>query len=387
MLTQNIYEPQEDTIMLLGHIKKYAHGNVLDMGCGSGILSFEAAKYAKKVTGVDINKNAVIHCYIKKKANKVNNATFFESNLFENIHEKYDLIIFNPPYLPADTTAPDVALDGGKRGYEVILKFLSQVNNYLNENGKVLIVFSSLTNKKKIDEELAKNLFEYKELERKKIPFEELYVYLIKRGPILNKMFKKVSNIEYFCKGKRGVLYKALLTTGKNKGKEVIIKIQNSETKAENVVENEAKYLEIVNKKGIGPKLFEASNNKYLIMEFVKGDFINDFILKNKKDKKIIKSIIKDILEQMYKLDKLGITKHEMHHPIKHIIVKEDMTPVLVDFERCTKTDKPKNVTQFLQFVMGLNLVRKDKIMKFAEIYKKNPNVQNFQKIIELFTE
>ncbi len=385
MLTQNIYEPQEDTIMLLGHVKKLAQGNVLDMGCGSGILSFEAAKTAKKVTGVDINKNAVIHCYIKKKANKINNVTFFESNLFENVHEKYDLIIFNPPYLPNDPLAPDTALDGGKRGYEIILKFLSLVNNYLTDNGKVLIVFSSLTNKKKIDEELEKNLFEYKELERKKIPFEELYVYVIKRGPILNKIFKKVSNIEYYTKGKRGLLYKGILSTGKNKGKEVLIKIQNPETKAENVIEHEARYLDLVNKKGIGPKLIEASKN-YLIMEFIKGDFINDYILKNKKDKKIIKSIVKDVFEQMYKLDKLGITKQEMHHPFKHIIIKEDLTPVLVDFERCSKGEKPKNVTQFMQFVIGLNLARKDKLIKLAEIYKKNPTQQNFQKILEIFS-
>ena len=75
-----------------------------------------------------------------------------------------------------------------------------------------------------------------------------------------------------------------------------------------------------------------------------------------------------------------------MHHPVKHIIIGKNRKPVLIDFERCRKTEKPKNVTQFCQFLIG-NLVRellskkgiaidKNKITGFARNYRKTNAVK-----------
>jgi len=88
-----IYEPKEDSFLILKYIKNYCNGNVLDMGCGSGILSLEAMKYSKDVLGVDSNEECVEHCK-KKEINVV------RSDLFSNVNGKFDLVIFNPPYLP-----------------------------------------------------------------------------------------------------------------------------------------------------------------------------------------------------------------------------------------------------------------------------------------------
>src|SRR3989344_177490 len=166
-----MYEPREDSYLIEKYVKEFAHGEVLEIGCGSGILMEAALKKSKDVEGVDVDDEAVGYC--KKKGLNVK-----KSNLFENVKGKFDFIIFNPPYLPEDEIK-DKDLIGGKEGYEIIEKFFSKAKKYLNENGEVLILFSSLTNKEKVDSIIRKNGFNYEKLEEKSVGLmERLYVYL-----------------------------------------------------------------------------------------------------------------------------------------------------------------------------------------------------------------
>lgn len=168
-----IYEPREDSYLLQKYVLKFAKGKVLDMGTGSGILAEIALKKTKNVLAADIDEEAVE--YVKNK--KINAV---QSNLFSNIKGKFDLIIFNPPYLPDNKKLKDLALDGGKKGYELLERFLKQAKNYLNKDGKILILFSSLTKKSKVDKILKENGYTFACLETQRIFFEELYVYLVK---------------------------------------------------------------------------------------------------------------------------------------------------------------------------------------------------------------
>lgn len=165
-----IYEAAEDSFLLKKYVEKYSKGKVLDVGTGSGILMEVALKKTSKVEGVDIDEEAVDYC--KKKGLKVK-----KSDLFNKVKGKFDLIVFNPPYLPEDEVK-DRDLIGGKKGYELIERFFSEVVEHLEKNGKVLILFSSLTDKEKVDEIIRKNKFKFKLLEKGKYFFEELYVYL-----------------------------------------------------------------------------------------------------------------------------------------------------------------------------------------------------------------
>ena len=172
-----IYDPEEDSFLLAKYVDKFAEGKVLDIGTGSGIQAETALRHTKDVLAVDINKESIE--FVKKKGIKAKH-----SDLFSNIKEKFDLIIFNPPYLPEEKLEDDKSkriTTGGKNGYEILKRFFSQANRYLNKNGKILIVFSSLTNKKKINEVTKRNNFKFKLLEVKKIFFEKLYCYLIER--------------------------------------------------------------------------------------------------------------------------------------------------------------------------------------------------------------
>lgn len=406
-----VYEPMEDSFLLSEHIKRYSRGFVLDLGTGSGTQAIAASEKARLVIGVDISRDAIKLARENAFKQNVKDICFFESNLFDLFKEietkkqfknnllkeiknkkiqnflkkkvLFDLIIFNPPYLPQDKGIEDKSIYGGIKGHEILERFFSQASEYLKENGKILIVFSSLTKKEKIDELLQNYCFKFNKIDEKKLFFETLFVYLIRKSSLLKRLEKKgLRNIKKFARGHRGLLYKANL-----KNKKVVIKTKNPKSKAKARIANEVKWIKILNKYKIGPKLL-FPGREYFIYEFVEGDFILDFI--EKSDKEGVIKTIKNIFNQLYVMDNLKVDKEEMHHPLKHIIT--DKKPVLIDFERCKITKKPKNITQFCHFLIskgtwillkqkGIKLNR-DKIIKLAKIYKKEQTKENLNKIL-----
>lgn len=173
-----IYEPREDSLLLVKWVNKYCRPGmqVLDMGCGSGIQGKKALEKSCGVTFVDVDPEVI---------DSLNQFNAIKSDLFDNIKGKYDLIVFNPPYLPEDEDEPEDSkriCSGGKEGWELIARFFSKVGEFLNKEGFILIVFSSLTNKEKVDEVITKEGFGFRELENKKLFFEVLYIYEVKRS-------------------------------------------------------------------------------------------------------------------------------------------------------------------------------------------------------------
>ena len=382
---KSVYEPREDSTMLEKYARRYTFGHVLDIGTGSGIQAIVAAQSGKviSVLATDIQKGVIGYC---KKNIKNKKIKFIQSDLFKNVKGKFDSIIFNPPYLPQELKLKDLTIEGGKKGYEIIERFLNQVNDFLNSDGVILMVFSSLTRKEKVEEFIKNNLLDIEELEKQHIFFEDIYVYLLKKNELFKKLESKgIKNIKYFTKGHRGLLF-----TGFYKSKKIAVKTKNPNSAAVGRIENEARWLKKLNKYGIGPKLVYSGDN-YFFYEYIYGDFIVDYFKKSNKNN--IKMMIKRLFKQMFALDRLKIDKEEMHHPIKHIIVSRNK-PYLIDFERTHYSQNPKNVTQFCQFLMSGYLSRllrskgisinKNKIIRLAKIYKNNQNISNLKKIIDL---
>lgn len=170
-MNRTLYEPREDSFLMEKWVKTKVQGKVLDMGCGSGILSKAAKSKGCDVLAVDINPLAVAYC-------KSSGIKAITSDLFSDVKSKFNWIIFNPPYLPDvggedDDTARIVA--GGKMGYELIELFLQNAKNFLEKDGKILLLFSALSGP-------VKQLFKkygYGELllEEKPLFFEKLFVY------------------------------------------------------------------------------------------------------------------------------------------------------------------------------------------------------------------
>ncbi|MBI5391482.1 hypothetical protein HZB00_00610 [Candidatus Woesearchaeota archaeon] len=187
------------------------------------------------------------------------------------------------------------------------------------------------------------------------------------------------NKLEFLAKGKRG---KVFLWK-----KKYVIKIKNPESEAEGRIENEARFLKKVNKRGIGPKVIEATK-EYVISTFIPGIRIDEYLEKTKHPGKVLNSI----LDQCFILDQLKINKLEMHHPVKHIIINKNK-PVFIDFERCYETNNPKNVTQFCQFILNREeflktkgiVFNKEKVMQIIKKYKKSHTKKDFQELKKEF--
>ncbi len=172
-----IYMPAEDSYALNEVLKKEIpkllkkNPNIkfLEIGAGSGIHLLTAEKLGIKKENIfssDIDEKSVTHCNLL-------GYNCLKSNLFENIKGKYDLIIFNPPYLPEESYDKQQDTSGGKKGDEIIISFLKNAKNYLNNKGKILLLTSSLTPKisfKKLG-------YNFKKISSEKLFYEQLFIW------------------------------------------------------------------------------------------------------------------------------------------------------------------------------------------------------------------
>jgi predicted Ser/Thr protein kinase len=207
--------------------------------------------------------------------------------------------------------------------------------------------------------------------------------------PTVPSIISQLKNRRIFSHGKRGVVSVAFLD-----GKKVAIKEKRFGSRAEGTVRKEAAWLMLLNRHGIGPK-YLCHDSERIAYEFAEGDYLPEFLLQ--ADKKSMIMVLKDIFAQCRKMDMLGISKLEMTMPRKHVIVtKTGGKPraVMIDFERARRSEKPKNVTQFCQYLTigstagmlkakGI-IIEKSGIIRLAREYKKNMNGKSFKKIISL---
>ena len=147
----NVYVPAEDSYLLADNLEIKSNQSVLEIGTGSGIVAMYASRLTDNITVTDINFDA---CELARKnfeANNIENIEILFGNLFEPVeNRKFDVILFNTPYLPTeegeviDDTINN-AFDGGLNGRKVIDVFLNEVGNHLNDGGIVQMIQSSLS--------------------------------------------------------------------------------------------------------------------------------------------------------------------------------------------------------------------------------------------------
>ena len=139
-----VYQPEADTYLLLDAARKEVKpgDRILEVGTGSGLISRELAKVSG-VVATDINPHAVL-CARKAGIDVV------RTDLFAGIRGSFDLILFNPPYLPTQPEERmddwlEYALDGGESGRAVIERFARNIGDVLAPGGRILLLISSLT--------------------------------------------------------------------------------------------------------------------------------------------------------------------------------------------------------------------------------------------------
>ncbi|MEM2995626.1 MAG: serine/threonine protein kinase [Candidatus Bathyarchaeia archaeon] len=156
-------------------------------------------------------------------------------------------------------------------------------------------------------------------------------------------------------------------------------------------MEREAKMLKKANSVNVGPKLLAFSQN-FLLTQFIDGELLPKWLEKH-KEKTMIKRVLRDILEQCYRLDKAGLDHGELSHAPKHIIVNSKNVPFIVDFETASLTRRPSNVTAVCQFLfisgavaekISEKLGEKDKktIIEALRRYKIDKTRENFENVL-----
>lgn len=178
-----VYEPAEDSFLLADAVLEEAEPGmcILEIGAGSGFVSAVLRTNIKGIRAfaTEINPHAA-------RCAKANGVEVIRTDLFKGIKSgnkeaSFDIILFNPPYLPTseDEKVPgwlNYAFDGGTSGRETLDRFLDDVRDYLKPRGKILILISSITGLEAVEEKMIKMGFEVDVVRRKKISFEELMV-------------------------------------------------------------------------------------------------------------------------------------------------------------------------------------------------------------------
>jgi release factor glutamine methyltransferase len=139
-----VYSPEADTMMMLAAARAEARpgDRVLEVGTGSGLIATEIGRITR-VVATDINPHAVF-CASKAGADVV------RTDLFAGIRGPFDLVLFNPPYLPTQPEERiddwlEYALDGGENGRAVIERLARDIGDVLAPDGRLLLLISSLT--------------------------------------------------------------------------------------------------------------------------------------------------------------------------------------------------------------------------------------------------
>ena len=187
-VSENVYEPAEDTFLLAENLPINKDDVVLDMGTGCGILGILAAEKAKKVVAVDLNPHAVRCARMNAKLHGViRKMDIRQGDLFQSLkkNEKFDLIIFNAPYLPSEAwehrTWLGRAWVGGPTGRQLIDRFISEAPRCLEKGGRILLVQSTLSNVEETMRKLEEKGLEVAVVAERKVAFETIVLIQAKR--------------------------------------------------------------------------------------------------------------------------------------------------------------------------------------------------------------
>jgi len=196
---------------------------------------------------------------------------------------------------------------------------------------------------------------------------------------------KEVLNTPVLGKGCVGVVVIAYID-----GEKAALKVRRVDA-GRSRMQREAEMLKIANSAGVGPRLLGVSKN-FLLMQFIDGDLLPKW-LENRKGKAEVRKVLRDVLEQCWRLDEAGLDHGELSHAPKHIILDQKDEPFIVDFETASVNRKPSNVTSMCQFLfiggvvaekVAGELGRKDKkaLIDALKNYKNDRTRENFGNVL-----
>ena len=156
---------------------------------------------------------------------------------------------------------------------------------------------------------------------------------------------KSVFGVPVLGKGCVGVVVVAYTNLGR-----AALKIRRIDADRKEMF-HEGEMLRRANTIDIGPKLLEISEN-FLLMELIEGTHFPEWIESlGEKDQTRVRSVLRNVLEQCYRLDEANLDHGELSNAPKHIIVDADDIPYLIDFETASINRRVSNVSSVCQYL------------------------------------
>jgi len=228
--------------------------------------------------------------------------------------------------------------------------------------------------------------FEQEELERRLKELERLGVQALE---FTGK--KSVFDVPVLGKGCVGVVVVAYTNSGR-----AALKIRRVDADRKEMF-HEGEMLRRANAIDVGPKLLEISEN-FLLMELIEGTHFPEWIesLGEREVQSRVRLVLKDVLEQCYRLDEAGLDHGELSNAPKHIIVDADDRSYLLDFETASINRRVSNVTSVCQYLLlgsriadkvkeKLGKVDEKQLIQKLRTYKRERTKENFEKLLEKF--
>ena len=194
---------------------------------------------------------------------------------------------------------------------------------------------------------------------------------------------KQVSNLNVLGKGCVGIVLIAYVDK-----KKVALKVRRLDADRLRM-RHEAEMLEKANSVKVGPTLLGFTSN-LLLMQFIDGCLLPVW-LEKRVGKLRVKKVLREVLEQCWLLDAIGLDHGELSHAPKHIIIDRKDRPFIVDFETASVNRATANVTSICQFlfISGIagkvaeKIGEKDKkaIIEALKFYKKCGTRESFDMV------
>ena len=203
-----------------------------------------------------------------------------------------------------------------------------------------------------------------------------------------------VDAIEFYGKTSAHVMqvygkgYVGIVVVAQVHGQRLALKMQRVDSDRESLL-REAELLTKANTVGVGPK-FLAVTKRFLLMELIDGGSLETW-LQTHRDPPQVRNMIADILEQCWRLDEISLDHGEISKAPKHLLVKKDGEPCIVDFETASTTRNASNVTSVCQYLyqgqseacksitQAIGQRNRDELVAALRKYRKESNRMNFE--------